>query len=1286
MTALTTLPPAIRGYLDEFIVRSRRLALMRQAGLALAVFLVWMLLCCAADRFLHLPSSARWAALAAGAAFGVARLAPAVLALRRRPDWVCAAVEVERQNPKFAQRLITVTSRLLGAADYRGSDEILLRLLREVDEQVAADRSLRLVPVRRVAWPWAICALLAIVIVVLLRAPELRFPDLALRFLDPAADIPPVTTTQLVVRPGNADALQSRPLTIEVDAAKVGDDLVTLYLSDAGRNWSRVAMTAAGAGHFTFTLAAVDHDLRYYVTGGDDRSPEYLVRVLRRPAVAQFRIRYEYPSYTRLAPVIVTNTDGRIEAPAGTKATLTVTATEPLQVALLTLGGEKVLMDRTGDSYSRQAELIVRSEIRYGIDLITTRDVAGSGPSGTLVRAVPDLPPQVRLARGGESVRLNPRDVVPLWYEALDDYGLKTLMVKAQVNVDKPIQVPVKVWGDPRRQQDVVEFDLATLPLSVGDVVMLTLVATDIAGHSAESQPLHLLISPRSVDLDTFERIGELRSAMELAQSLATQLDEAAGALDQADGQKDHQSPTYLSITSRADRALSAAAQSATLLRQSLLRAIPHSGSPRLSTGLAAWVDAAEVESAAAEDAFRQSGAAAGMVNTGRDKLHRAAEQGRTLQSQLSTVAEGEQAAAVLADRQNLRAAADRPAPKDPAFARRLSETLQSLRQDLQTLASQLGLNAGADDLDNQLRGKIASEEALLNEAKPLDYAAMGRQWAQEMQADPQRRLGLEGRLSAAAEAEAIRSDADLGRARDLELASRAASAIVASPRGGGRPVGPSMLDGFVADLQELARVGELEKNPSGHPPEERQLARTQAARARLDLARCAGDPEAFAAVVATRNTTLAAGATERQKEGEDLAMQASAAAASRDYQRALALDQALLRRLESRSRREGSPVSGPVVGEAEPMAPRERVEHHRQAVQREMDAARSLDTLDQQQQQIAGNTALVAASDLAGRQQNVAEQIAAVQRQRATDSLSDPMSANNREKATEQVLEAQEQLAGMPQALAAAQAAAAARREASGRAADARRTAQLAPPDQQAAAGRAAVRARQNADDAAARLARAAEPVAPSAAQSLAERLAQFGPDTDLARDAIEGELSASLSSLQQSLRGDDAGAVDRAAADARQAIETCQRELASAQDALVRRDPLLAAKWFARAAAQSLTLRPPDIGGARRQQAGVSAALSRAWDQSIHRAAAERLAALPSMAAVLGPPSPASPGAAGAARSSGRFPAAREWSRLRPQDEGDLNHAVHASDPPGYEEALKLYFEALGNAREGG
>ena len=87
----------------------------------------------------------------------------------------------------------------------------------------------------------------------------------------------------------------------------------------------------------------------------------------------------------------------------------------------------------------------------------------------------------------------------------------------------------------------------------------------------------------------------------------------------------------------------------------------------------------------------------------------------------------------------------------------------------------------------------------------------------------------------------------------------------------------------------------------------------------------------------------------------------------------------------------------------------------------------------------------------------------------------------------------------------------------------------------------------------------------------------------------------------------------------EARQAIDAAQREVARAEDAFAERNPLVAAKWFARAAADALGHKPPDFHRARDYQDRTERALARSWDLSIHRAAAQRLAAVPSMRPLL-------------------------------------------------------------------
>src|SRR5688500_15650860 len=281
MSDISALPPAVRSYVHAYAMRGRRLAALRGAGAGLALFAAWALLWCCVDRYAHLPQWARLVLLTVGG------LASGLLVLRalrrwalfwRDTDWVEVAQRIERHNPRFGQRLVTVISRLIGRAEYRGSDEMLDELVYEVDREVAADRAFRLLPLRRALGPWAALAATLSVGAALWQVPGLELGRLAHRFLAPLDDVPPVTTTRLDVFPGDRDVQQSSPLQIDVEARKLGDGQVWLHISEDRESWWRAAMhpagerlagdRPAGGGRFTYTLASVDRDLHYYVSGG----------------------------------------------------------------------------------------------------------------------------------------------------------------------------------------------------------------------------------------------------------------------------------------------------------------------------------------------------------------------------------------------------------------------------------------------------------------------------------------------------------------------------------------------------------------------------------------------------------------------------------------------------------------------------------------------------------------------------------------------------------------------------------------------------------------------------------------------------------------------------------------------------------------------------------------------------------------------------------------------------------------------------------------------------------
>ena len=204
MSSVSALPPAVRAYVQEFALRGRRLAVLRGRGGGGGLRRVGAALL-PGRPIRPVPAVVRgWRCSAAGRSRRGRCSSGRSSALRREDDWVNVAERIERQNPRFGQRLVTVTSRLLGRPEYRGSDEILEHLVYELDRQAAGENASRLLPVRSVVAAWCAVLLAALAAVALARVPDLNLPRLAHRFLVPLADVPPVTTTRLAVSPATA--------------------------------------------------------------------------------------------------------------------------------------------------------------------------------------------------------------------------------------------------------------------------------------------------------------------------------------------------------------------------------------------------------------------------------------------------------------------------------------------------------------------------------------------------------------------------------------------------------------------------------------------------------------------------------------------------------------------------------------------------------------------------------------------------------------------------------------------------------------------------------------------------------------------------------------------------------------------------------------------------------------------------------------------------------------------------------------------------------------------------
>ena len=1232
--AALPLPSPIRNYLRGFVARRRRVSLVRAAGAAAAFVLVWTLLACLLDRFAQLPAWMRIGLLA------VDVTVPALLLLRPlftwcfgRMDWIAAANEVERVNPVFGQRLQTVISQLLDKSEYRGSQQILDHLLRQVADEASGQKPREAAPWRPAALPW--CAALAALVAtsVLMSVPSLRMPSLVRRLAHPMASIPPITTTQLTVDPEGKLLLLGQTLTIRVKASRLPDDTVDLYTSADGNKWAQNSMVPSVLNDFVFTLPAVDRDLRYYVTGGDATSPTYQVHVLRPPAVAEFRVRCEYPAYLEQAPLKVTSSEPNIEAPIGSTISLQMVSTEPLKSATLTSAQQKITMTQGNDPTLWQATFALQKDQTLNLEMQGEGGQSQRAPVTVVVRALSDRAPTVKLLQPIEDMRLHSTDTLSVQYAANDDHAIASLNAMIQVNGQKPTEKPLRLHGDPRRQEGEIQIDLGTLGVQAGDLLSVWILAqdrSDTRRGPVQSEARRILVMPpaASADVATLQRAAEMRRASQIAATAAVELAEAFKTFDAARSGKLSESERIVQVV-RVNQSLTTVSDAAMQLNESLLRCIARSSSPQLSVALAGWIDKARsvvnaadrINSAIIDERWKEQAIA--------DAMTKLANDANALVAPLAVAADAEQAAAVLSDLKAWQAMQQSPTGRGAA---------DSFFKDLGPQVDALGAHFRSQDAVGILQHKIDVERDLVNSQSTIDFVPAAKTWVQELQKSGTAELEFSDRLEAAAVAEAVRPDSEARRTADLHLASRAAAASafseVHAASGTGSATSRPSLESYPTALLAMQREHELNRKPGAL---DGALIRTAAADARLRMnAWSTGMHVADGAAI------------------EDLTFQANLLTVERSYDQAAALDKQIADRI-AQSKSGKSPLAASDIA-------------------RLSGSLTQLDRLTADQQQIsADTTSTKQAAELASRQDALANEMAELEQTQlrpGEDGTGD--ASQTRWTAITAMRQAKDEIAVLPAQVTAALDAASSLRHAAESVQQSQQEFDSANAEKKIAAGRKLETAKKAQSDADARLKDALLQVAPARSLELTKKLAGSGADEAVA--ALDQKLKPGLQQLGAAIKNHDRGVIDKSIADVRAVVEQSQNSLRDAQARLFDRDPMLAARWYAHLVSAALALPVADHATAEKYQEKIAAALASASERQLQQLRHTRLASIPSLSTVLG----ASEEPRSTLTQSGSAPqpiasGPKRWGFLRRQAPPLADAMRPENDPPAYQDALR-------------
>jgi hypothetical protein len=212
--------------------------------------------------------------------------------------------------------------------------------------------------------------------------------------------------------------------------------------------------------------------------------------------------------------------------------TLAIETTEPLNYAIMTIGVESIRITPQAFSVTpgtqpavAQTSFTVTADRAYTLRMVSNRGVSGVFRGGT-IRAIADRAPIVQFrdpggSGGGPNRDVAGGDVVPVPYQAVDDYGLSRLDLNLRIvrksGAEANTSIAIALTRGQREQQGVQRLDLRRYGLEVGDEIELRLEAEDRAGQFALSQPARLTVTAPAAAPQSSPALSPARSPAPLA-------------------------------------------------------------------------------------------------------------------------------------------------------------------------------------------------------------------------------------------------------------------------------------------------------------------------------------------------------------------------------------------------------------------------------------------------------------------------------------------------------------------------------------------------------------------------------------------------------------------------------------------------------------------------------------------------------------------------------------------------------------------------------------------------
>ena len=240
-----------------------------------------------------------------------------------------------------------------------------------------------------------------------------------------------MSARSILVKPGDTTIRRNQDVPIRATMQGFTAQNADVYVRFGdSKSYERAPMKAAPSGEFEFTLYALREPLSYYVVSQGAKSTEHRIFVADVPRIERMRLTYNYPSWTGLAPE--TDESYRdIQAVAGTKVTVEVQTSAPLDAPTLKVNGASSDLERDGNWSRGTLELAkagtYRIHARVGDELVPLTDEYQ-------ISIVEDQKPTVEIAKPGRDWQASSIEEVPIKVHAKDDFRVQDVELHYSVN------------------------------------------------------------------------------------------------------------------------------------------------------------------------------------------------------------------------------------------------------------------------------------------------------------------------------------------------------------------------------------------------------------------------------------------------------------------------------------------------------------------------------------------------------------------------------------------------------------------------------------------------------------------------------------------------------------------------------------------------------------------------------------------------------------------------------------------------------------------------------------